>query len=140
MIHFNIITTHKLRFLIKMRLCTTSNAKQFTKYEIHPPPPLLPPPPSPPLHKNPIKTSLIIHANDVTTFSKLEKKGMSHKLHLIRKISMVKVVKKRLCWKFAPDVLIYPHYKLTSVFASRRHTSFIFLDWTSPHFNLLVAF
>ena len=88
MIHFNIITTHKLRFLIEMRLCRTSNAKQFRKYKIHPPPPL---------HKNPIKTSLIIHENDVTTFSKLEKRGMSHKLHLIRKISMVKVVKKRLC-------------------------------------------
>ena len=62
MIYFDIVTPHKLCFVIKIRVCATSYDNQFRKNEYFP---------------QRVKISLIIHENDVITFSNLKKVNVS---------------------------------------------------------------
>ena len=90
MMYFNIITPPpppwKFCFVMKMKGNTTLYNKWFRRYENS----IIPP-----------KTS---KCNQL--FMKMT--SHFHKLHLIRKTSMVKVAKKLLCWKSAQHVPICP--------------------------------
>ena len=113
MMYFNIIFPHKLCFLIKMRGRTTSYEKRFRRYqnegahdfirkevqEISKSPP-------PPKKKNQNHQLFMKWRH---RFRKFEKMWISHKLHLIRNISMVKVAKKTSLLKICTTyILIRP--------------------------------
>ena len=97
MMYFNIIFPHKLCFLIKMRGRTTSYEKRFRRYQNSPPPP----------KKKNQNHQLFMKWRH--RFRKFEKMWISHKLHLIRNISMVKVAKKTSLLKICTTyILIRP--------------------------------
>ena len=109
-------------FLIKMWGRTTSYDKRFRRYENS--------------TKN-VKMASIIHENNIITSGNLKEMWMSHKLHLIRRTSMVKVAKKLLCWKFARQIFLS-----LPLFLNNQAARFISRGIRSSYFsrNLLQSF